>query len=163
LATASALSVNSRTCGFPFWAAGALPRPGQWLLIVLMLIGAAPGGAGGGLKVTALFHFFRGTRGALRRETGRRVTGIIAVWIATYAGLVLLTLLGLLASLPDMPGDRLLFLAASAVGNVGLSHDPVSVADVGLMVVSLAMLIGRFAPLAVLWWIARTTSDADVV
>ena len=31
-----------------------------------------------------------------------------------------------------------------------------------LYVLGLAMLIGRLAPLAVLWWIVATTDDADV-
>jgi trk system potassium uptake protein TrkH len=134
----------------------------QWLLIGLMLIGAAPAGSGGGMKVTSLFHLWRGTRRALNREGGLRITGIAAAWIAAYLAIVFLTLLGLLATLPDMPADRLVFLAASAVGNVGLSHDPLAVTGGGLWIMCLAMLIGRLAPLAVLGWAAASVEDADV-
>jgi Trk-type K+ transport system membrane component len=127
-----------------------------------MLIGAAPGGSGGGMKVTALFHLFRGVRRSLRREVGLRITGIAGTWVAGYFLILLLTLLGLLSTVGEMPADRLVFLTASAVGNVGLSHDPLALTGGGLYVLDLAMLIGRLAPLAVLWWIAATTEDADV-
>ena len=134
LAAGSALSIDSRTCrSAALRRSAALPRVGQWMLIVLMLIGAAPGGAGGGMKVTALFHLFRGTRRALRQQPGLRITGIAAVWIASYLLIVLPTLLALLVALPEIPADRIVFLAASAVGLVGLSHDPVSFAGPGLL------------------------------
>jgi trk system potassium uptake protein TrkH len=162
VATASALSIDSRTAGLPLTTISAMSRTAQWLLIVLMLIGAAPGGAGGGMKVTAVFHFFRGARRALRREPGLRVTGIAAVWIGSYLLLTLASVLALLATLPELAADRLLFLAVSAVGNVGLAHDPVSLEGPGNYVLSAAMLIGKAAPLVVLWWCAQTCDDADV-
>jgi trk system potassium uptake protein TrkH len=161
-ATGSAMSIDGRSCGFPYISIGVMARPAQWMLIGLMLIGAAPAGAGGGIKVTTLFHFGRGTRRALSSQPGERITGIAAVWIATYLLIVLVTLLALLAALPELPADRLVFLAVSAVGTVGLSHDPVSFAGPGLIALSAAMLIGRIAPLLVLWWTASTTDDADV-
>jgi trk system potassium uptake protein TrkH len=160
--SASALSIDSRSAGLPLATIGEMSRTAQWLLIVLMLIGPAPAGSGGGMKVTALFHFARGVRRALQRQGGLRVTGIAAVWIASYLGLVLATLLGLLATLPEMAADRLVFLAASAVGTVGLSHDPISVTGPGVMILCAAMLAGRVAPLLVLWWCAQTCDDADV-
>ena len=162
VATGSALSLDTRSAGFPLTSITDLSRAQQWLLIIFMLIGAAPAATSGGLNVTALFHAFRGTRRALKREPGLRITGVAATWIALYGVLVLLALLALLATLPDQPADRLVFLAASSVGTVGLSHEPVSVTGTGLYVLSLAMLLGRVAPLLVLWWAATTCDDADV-
>jgi trk system potassium uptake protein TrkH len=162
LALASTLSLDGRSAGFPFVAIGSFSRVSQWLLIVLMLIGAAPGGTAGGMKVTSLFHAWRGTRNALSRQAAMRITGIAATWIAAYLGIVFVTLLGLLATVPDMPADRLVFLAASAVGNVGLSHDPVALSGGGVWVLCVGMLIGRIAPLAVLGWAALSTDDVDV-
>ena len=127
-----------------------------------MLIGAAPGSAAGGMRVTSLFHLVRGTRRALNRERGLRITGIAATMIASYLLLVLATTLGLLATVPEIPGDRILFLAASAVGLVGLSHDYVAVQGPGNYVLAAAMLLGRAMPLIILWWAVRTTDDADV-
>jgi trk system potassium uptake protein TrkH len=162
MALSSALSLDARTAGLPFAAVGSFSRIAQWLMIVLMLIGAAPGGTGGGMKVTSLFHLWRGTRRALRRESGLRITGVAAAWFGAYLTIVFLTLLGLLATLPDLPADRLVFLAASAAGNVGLSHDPLAVTGGGLWIMCLGMLVGRLAPLAVLAWAAATVDDADV-
>lgn len=162
IVAASALSIDARTAGFPMTTIGGMTRIAQWLLIVLMLIGAAPGGAGGGMKVTALFHFARGTRRALHREPGLRITGIAAIWIGFYLLLVLATLLALLATLPEMSADRLFFLAVSAVGTVGLSHDPVAVQGSANYVLAGAMLAGRLAPLLFLWWAAQACDDADV-
>jgi trk system potassium uptake protein TrkH len=162
LAAGSALAIDSRSAGLPMYAPGGLPRVAQWILIVLMLIGAAPGSAGGGIKVTALFHLARVTRRALARERGLRITGVAAVLITSYLLLVLATTLGLLATIPEIPGDRVLFLAASAVGLVGLSHDYVAVEGPGNYILALAMLLGRALPLVVLWWAVRTTDDADV-
>ena len=158
----SALSIDSRSAGLPLFSLGTLPRASQWVLIVLMLIGAAPGSAAGGMKVTSLFHLLRGTRRALNRERGLRITGIASTLIASYLLLVLATTLGLLATIPEIPGDRILFLAASAVGLVGLSHDYVALQGPGNYVLSAAMLLGRALPLVILWWAVRTTDDADV-
>jgi trk system potassium uptake protein TrkH len=162
LGSASTLSLDSRTAGLPFVTISALSRPAQWVLIVLMLIGASPAGAGGGMKVTALFHLYRGTRSALNQERALRITGIAWAWVGIYLLIVFLTLLGLLAAVSELPADRLVFLSASAVSNVGLSYDPISFTGAGLMVMCLGMILGRVAPLLMLWWSALTTEDADV-
>lgn len=162
LAAGSALSIDGRSAGLPLYSLGALPRVAQWVLIALMLIGAAPGGAGGGMKVTSLFHLFRGTRRALGRAVGLRITGVAAVMIIAYLLIVLLTTLALLAAVPEIPGDRVLFLATSAVGLVGLSHDYVAIEGPGNYILSASMLLGRGVPLMILWWAVRTTDDADV-
>jgi Trk-type K+ transport system membrane component len=67
-----------------------------------------------------------------------------------------------LAVQPELPGDKLLFIASSAVGCVGLSQDPIAMTSTGLFTLSLAMFAGRFAPLVVLWWCARTAPGSDV-
>ena len=162
IANASCEALNARSIGFPFEFATYWPRAVQWVTIGLMVIGASPAGSGGGLKVTTLAVLYDGTRNTLgRRPTGRPM-GIALLWLGMYAGCLLASLLALLMSEPQMPADRLLFLASSALGNVGLSHDPVSVSNFGLAVLSTTMLIGRIAPVLVLWWTARTTPEALV-
>lgn len=162
LVSASASSINSRTLGFPFDFAHALPRATQWVLILLMIIGGAPAGTAGGLKVTTVFVLFRGGRNALRGNLVSRTFGIALVWFGIYFLIVAATLLLLLALDPRTPADRLLFLAVSAASNVGLSHDPLSIVGAPLFVLSGTMLLGRFVPLLILWWMAKTTRDADV-
>ena len=162
MASGSALSVDARTTGLPIVSMTSVTRVAQWLLIVFMSIGAAPAGTAGGFKVTALYHAWRGTTRALHGERGSRVSGIAATWIICYVLMFFVTLLALLGTLTEMAADRLVFLAASALSNCGLSPEPVVLTGGGLWTIVLAMLAGRAAPLFVLWWLAETTDDADV-
>jgi Trk-type K+ transport system membrane component len=134
----------------------------QWVLLVLMVVGPTAGGAGGGIKVTALAAVGSGVRRSLRGDVVRRATGIAVVWIGAYAALVFVALLALIAAQPQVPADRLLFLAISAASNVGLAHEPVAMAGAPLIVLSATMLLGRILPIAIVWWQAATTSEADV-
>ncbi len=162
LASNSALVLNSRSLGLPLEFATSLSRPVVWLLILLMTIGAASGGTAGGIKVTTFGELFTGIRRALRGERNSRGFGIALVWIGIYAAMVLVTQMLLLSRLPEIPADRLLFLAASAIGNVGMSHDAVSIGGDGLYLLSAAMFVGRVVPLLLLWWMADTTDDAEL-
>lgn len=157
-ALASTFSINARTTGFPFEFVTGLARPVQWALIALMIVGGAPGGTAGGLKTTTLWRLVGGVRDCLAGRYVSRSFGVAAGWTLLYFALVLSGFLLLLLSEPDIPGDRLLFLSFSAVSNVGLSHDPVSITGGGLYTLSAMMLGGRLAPLLVLGWLA---SHAD--
>jgi Trk-type K+ transport system membrane component len=159
LAHAGGQAINTRSAGFAFSMATYWPRTVQWVAIALMFIGAAPGGTAGGLKVTTLAVLSLGARRSLRGEPAGRGMGIAMAWTAIYLAMVAITLLLLLSTEPQMPADRILFLAVSAVGNVGLSHDPVTVSDAGLYVLSATMLTGRVAPLLVLWWMAEENDE----
>ena len=162
LASASAAAINARGAGFPFEFASAYPRAMQWLLIVLMAVGANPAGTGGGVKSTTLAALGSGVRGALRGHRVPRAAGVAAVWLHANGGIVFAGLLLLLWRSTDMAADRLLFLTVSAASNVGLAHDPVSITGPGLYTLCAVMLAGRIAPVFVLSWMARTTDDADV-
>jgi trk system potassium uptake protein TrkH len=127
-----------------------------------MIIGAAPGGTGGGLKVTALATVWDGTRDVLRRKNPGRPFGIALVWVGIYGVLLIAALLALLITAPQISPDEIFFLATSALGNVGLSHDPVALADSALSVLSMTMLMGRIVPILILWWMVLTTPEAEV-
>ncbi len=86
LATGSTLSINSRSCGLPLTSPAVVSRAAQWILIVLMSIGAAPGGTAGGLGVTTLYQAWRAIRRSLRQETGVRIGGIAITWIVRLRG-----------------------------------------------------------------------------
>ena len=162
LASASALAVNARGAGLPLEYASSYPRVMQWLLVVLMAVGANPAGTGGGVKATTVAALVRGVRAALGGGRAGRAFGVAAVWAALYAAIVFAGLLLLVWRVADMPADRLLFLTVSATSNVGLAHDPVSIVGPGLYTLCALMLAGRIAPVFVVWWMARTTDDADV-
>jgi Trk-type K+ transport system membrane component len=114
---------------------------------------------GCGLKATTLVRFFQGVWDSLRGRSPGRGFGIAVVWIVSYVIVITLAMFVLLQSDPDQPMDRLLFLSVSAMSNVGISHEPVSIVGTGLHVLSIVMLIGRLAPVFVLWWVAKTTDE----
>lgn len=156
-ASSAAMAINSRTAGLPLESVRDFARADQWVIVLLMAIGAAPAGTAGGLKLTTLVRLGGGVRDALRGHSPGRGFGIAAAWLAVYALFVFTGFLLMLATQPDAPADRLLFLCVSATSNVGLSHDPVSIIGPGLYVLSALMLVGRIAPLLMLWWMVRTT------
>lgn len=165
LTTASVESVNIRSAGLPVGWLGDLSRPAQWMLAPLMLVGAAPGGAGGGLKVTTVLILAVGVWQVIRGRPPGRVFGIAAAWLAALLAIVGATFVMLLAYVPEMPADRLLMLAISAAGNVGRSHDAVSITMQGAngwYAMAGAMVLGRVLPLLVLWWLTRLDEPVEV-
>lgn len=162
LLTSSTIALNSRSLGWPIESPALWPRNLSWMVLILMLIGASPAGTGGGIKTTAIVELARGAWGALRRRLVSRVFGITLCWIAAYLLLILLTTMRLVATEAQIPSDQVLFIAISAVGNVGSSLMPISITGDGLYVLSAAMMLGRVLPLIVLWSAALSTQDADV-
>jgi Trk-type K+ transport system membrane component len=157
IGTASAQAINSRTVGLPLPIGDV--RPVHWILIVLMAVGGVSGAAAGGIKMTTLARIWSGARATLRGDAPGRVFAIALVWFGGYGLLVFATLLALLATNPDQPADRLIFLVVSAVSNVGLSHNPVAIVGPGMFVLCGAMFLGRALPLAVLWWTVQVVRD----
>jgi Trk-type K+ transport system membrane component len=156
-------SMNTRTLGMPFTTFTLLARPAQWFALLLMLIGAAPAGTGGGLKLTTPLVLFRDSIRALRGMEVSPALGVAVLWMLAYLLVVFVTTVALVLIYPQVQSDRLLFLAVSAVGNVGSSQEPITLTGNGLFVLSFAMLFGRLAPLAVLWWMAYATpGEVDV-
>ena len=155
-------TLNSRTIGLPFDSAGSVARTVQWIVLLLMMIGAASGSAAGGIKLTTLAVLGDGVRSALRGKTVPRIVGIGGVWFLLYVGVAFISFLLLLWLVPQLPADRLLFIAVSAMSNAGLSHDPLAIVRESLYLLSATMMLGKVLPLLILAWTARSTSDADI-
>ncbi len=162
LASSSVESLNTRTAGMHFEMIGNLPRAAQWVLVGLMVIGASPGGTAGGLKGTTIARLFCGGRDILVGKPVDRSFGIALAWTALYAVIVGTFLLGLATLDQELPSDRQLFVIVSAASNVGLSHDTLTMVGSPLYLLSALMLIGRLAPLAILWWMAETSDGAEM-
>ncbi|MGE5611592.1 MAG: hypothetical protein ACM359_20245, partial [Bacillota bacterium] len=79
-----------------------------------------------------------------------------------YVLMVAAVMMLLLGAVPQLGADRLLYETVSALSNVGLSHGTIMIVGPGLDVLSGAMLLGRLAPLGILWWMAQTTDDAEL-
>lgn len=161
--TSSVAAINSRSAGFPIDYLGAFPRIMQWLLVLAMLVGGSSGGTAGGVKTTTLYELVRGVGRILRGQNVGKAFAIALVWLGVFAVIILGCFLTLLRMVPDVPSDRALVLAVSAVSNTGLSYDRVKVGTSAFYpIMAAGMLLGRLMPLAVLWWLASTTEDADV-
>jgi len=155
-------SINTRTTGLPIEFAADFPRYLQWVLIVLMAIGAAPGGTGGGLKVTTVGTLFRGTRETLSARAPGRIFGVALTWLAAFVAIVFVALLFLLWTEPGLEADRLLFIVTSAASNCGMAPDRVGIVGTGMYVLSVTMLMGRILPIVILWWVVRHADETDV-
>lgn len=163
VARASIASLNARSAGLPHEMLSSQTRQTQWTTALLMLVGGGSGGSAGGLKVTTLAALGLGLLHLSHGQNPGRLFGVAVAWGLTYLLLVGVTFWLLLGCTAEQSPDRLLLLAISAAGNVGLSSDVLSISNQGAYVLSAAMLAGRLLPLAVLAWLARLPDDAPAI
>ena len=162
LPASSVLTIESRTGGLPIAKVSDLTQPARWFMIILMMIGANSAGTGSGLKSTTFLELFRGTRKLLSGQTPGRSFAIAFVWLAVYFALALAAVLLLAYVSGAEPADNTLFDAISALSNVGFTASPMMDQKGLFFAYSAIILVGRMAPLMVLWWMADTTNDAKL-
>ena len=156
-------AVTPRTAGFNTLDIGAMLPASLFLMLVLMFIGAAPGGTGGGVKVTTfsitvavLWSMMRG--GAEPTLMHRRLPRDLvsrAFSICLLGFLTLNLVAGVLLVTQDRQLLPTLFETTSAFGTVGLSTGergaPVSLTGFftggGKLLIALMMFMGRVGPL----------------
>jgi trk system potassium uptake protein TrkH len=164
-------AVTPRTAGFNTLDIGAMTPATQFLLMVLMFIGAAPGGTGGGIKVTtfsitvaALWATVRGAQDAVIFK--RRLPPDLIARAFFVSLIAFLALNGVAALLLITEGHGLLptlFETVSAAGTVGLSTGeagaPFSLAGhfspIGKLLLIVTMYMGRIGPLTLAVAVAR--------
>jgi trk system potassium uptake protein TrkH len=156
-------AVSPRTAGFNTLDIGAMLPVSLFLLIVLMFIGASPGGTGGGIKTTtfgvtvvALWATIRGRRDPVvfKRRLAAEVVAR-AFFISLIAFLALNAVAGLLLITEGRELMPILFETTSAFGTVGLSMaEPGSVTSlagqfspIGKVLLMATMFMGRVGPL----------------
>lgn len=155
-------AVSARTAGFNTVALSQCSAVALYLLIVLMFIGASPGGTGGGIKTTTfgtiVLDLWTTLRGQVEATFYRRRLSATVVakayLIATLAFFWLSGVTLLLLQLEQKDFLRLIFEVTSALGTVGLSTgDGGSLSfsalfsDLGKLLIALTMLTGRLGPL----------------
>lgn len=150
-------SVSLRTCGFNTVDIANIHRVTLIVMVVLMFIGASPGGTGGGVKTSTILVVILSVRAMLlgRDEVemnGRTIPKNViykAVSILVIAFIVLnLFFVALLFSEPHLPMEKLLFEAVSALGTVGLSMGITADLTVtGKVIITFLMFVGRIGPL----------------
>lgn len=153
-------AVTPRTAGFNTVDLTNLSEAGQWIIIVLMLIGGSPGSTAGGMKTTTVAVLFATSLAAFRQREdtnffGRRIeTGVVrnaATILLMY--LVLFFTGGLLISrMEGLPMLTCLFETASAVGTVGLTLGITpELGTVSRLILILLMFLGRVGGLTLVF------------
>ena len=151
-------SITARTAGFNSCDIGALQPATLFIIIILMFIGACPGGTGGGIKTTTVAVLWAMIRaGFNRREETELYRRTIPVEVVQKAVMVLcaslLLVCGatmLLAVFEQKDFLDVLFETVSAFGTVGLSTGLTpELSTPGRVLITLLMFIGRLGPLTI--------------
>jgi trk system potassium uptake protein TrkH len=153
-------ALTPRTCGFTVVPVEDLQPATRFLSEVMMFIGAAPGGAGGGIKITTFAVFLttllaicRGHRDTvmLERAVPEAVVREATVIVIVFAALVTCAMTVLLVSEDGISFEYLLFETVSAVTTTGLTcaDTTVSLSTVGRVVIMVCMFCGRLGAIAI--------------
>ena len=175
-------SISTRTAGFntiPL-SAKSITDAGLLLMIVLMFIGASPGGTGGGIKTTTFAILMGATRSTLqgrhnvlmhrRMIPDRTVLRAVGVTIASLLFVVLMALLlGIGPTAIGLPNHQnysfieKLFTCVSAFGTVGLDLGvTANLNRWGQLVLMVGMFVGRIGILLLLSAIYGSTAETRV-
>lgn len=169
--TAPGLSVKQRALAASFQALSASTTTGfnsvdiarmtessLFALIILMFVGAGPGGTGGGIKTTTLGVVLAAAIALLKGRQDvvafRRRLPQDTVYRALTIGMVgtiwIVATALLLTATEGVPFLKILFEVVSALGTVGLSMGiTANLTAFGKVVIAITMLAGRLGPLAV--------------
>lgn len=150
------MSVQTRTAGFSSIDVAQMD-PLSWLgMDVLMFIGAAPAGTGGGIKVTTFAVLWFIVWAELRGNTQVTALGKAlpsyaarqALAVVLVAALLIGAAVAALMAMSDYSLDRVLFEVISAFGTVGLSAGVSAGLPVaGELILVILMFTGRLGPI----------------
>ena len=161
------LSVTPRTAGFNTLDTSALSPVTTFFIIMLMFIGGSPGSTAGGVKTTTVgvivIVIVGLVRGSEDTEIFKRripVTMILrAIAIMGIAILLVILTTTILLVTERNTGFSfvdIIFETVSAFGTVGLSRGLTpNLTDIGRIVVTLTMFVGRLGPLTIAFGIAQ--------
>jgi trk system potassium uptake protein TrkH len=171
-------AVTPRTAGFNTLNFGDLSHPTLFVIMILMFIGAAPGGTGGGVKVTTfgitVAALWATVRGMTDPAIFRRRLNPTLVARAFFLSLIAFLAINMVAALLLVTEARdllpTLFETISAFGTVGLSTgeagSPLSLSghftSVGQLLVAASMFMGRIGPLTLAVALARRRASAPI-
>ncbi|MFF2091052.1 TrkH family potassium uptake protein [Paenibacillus sp. NPDC058174] len=156
-------SISPRSGGASTLDIGAMRSATQFLIVLLMFIGASPGSAGGGIKVTtfailvgAVMTMIRGKEDVVffkRRLAKDRVHKALTISIVALSAIVLFTML--ISATEDVEILTALFEVTSAFGTTGLSMGLTPhLTLLGKVLIITMMFIGRLGPLTLAFTLA---------
>jgi Trk-type K+ transport system membrane component len=145
-------SITLRSGGFSTVDFATVEQATIAVMMVWMFIGAAPGGTGGGIKVTTLAVLaaalpalvYNQPRAVLMRRAIPNEIVYRAATIVTVAGFITAVAVVLMLATHNLPFHHVVFEVVSAVGTVGLSLGITeSLQPIGKWVMIALMFIGR--------------------
>jgi trk system potassium uptake protein len=157
-------SVSPRTAGVNSLDIAGLRQATQFMIIILMFIGASPGSTGGGIKTTtfaalagAVMAMVRGKEDVVlfkNRLAQERVYKALTVTLFAFA--LVMTATMILSTTEDHQFLMILFEVTSAFGTVGLSMGlTTQLTLAGKIIIILMMFIGRLGPLTLTYAVGR--------
>ena len=152
-------AVSPRTAGFNTVPTDQLLPAVKWFFMILMFVGASPGGTGGGVKTTTIGLLILSLRSLLQNRSRpeiwkrripifdlQRAGAVLLVGIATF-GLSSTLLLITENCTENFSEMDYIFESMSAFGTVGLSTGVTSaLTTAGRWIIIVTMFIGRTAP-----------------
>ena len=162
-------STSARTAGFSTYSIGEFTAAGQFVLIILMFIGASPGSTGGGIKTTTAFTIFKSLFAfstnqecvAFKRKIASE--SILKAFLVTLLAAVLVCFMTLAICIiePHFTFMQIFFEVVSGFGTVGLSTGITPhLMDISKILLCLTMFIGRIGPLTIASiWIYKASSN----
>ena len=157
-------SVTPRTAGFNTLSIPDLRSATQFLMVILMFIGASPGSTGGGIKTSTFMTLatavWSSTRGREDVEVFKRRIPMNIIYRSltiTMVALVLVITVTMILSITERAEFlTILFETTSAFGTVGLSMGITpSLTFIGRVLIILTMFAGRVGPLTVAFAVAQ--------
>ncbi len=160
LANSYLQGVTTRTAGFNTVPTSTLLSPVKWFFLILMFIGASPGGTGGGVKTTTIGLLLLSLRSLILRRKSpeiwrrqipnfdlQRAGAILLIGMATFSVSSFLLLIAETGSENHFSTADYIFESMSAFGTVGLSTGVTShLSSAGKWIIIFTMFIGRIAP-----------------
>ncbi|MEG0305599.1 MAG: potassium transporter TrkG [Oscillospiraceae bacterium] len=152
-------SVSARTAGFNTIDLAQMSNVTKLFISVLMFIGAAPGGTGGGIKVTTLSVIIVAVASVVSGRTDATLRGhkigqktvykSLAIFILSAVAVLVSALTIFYNSGPEINEMNSIFEAVSAFATVGLSVGVTSLMNpIAKTVTMLTMFIGRVGPVS---------------
>lgn len=166
-------STSARTAGFSTYAPGEFTSAGQFVLIILMFIGASPGSTGGGIKTTTAFTLLKSLSAfaakrdctAFRRKIPNE--SIMKAFTVTILAMIVVCVMTFLICIiePQFTFMQVFFEVVSGFGTVGLSTGITpDLADISKILLCLTMFIGRLGPLTMACiWVYQPSSNLSYV
>ncbi|GFN32020.1 TrkH family potassium uptake protein [Paenibacillus xylaniclasticus] len=157
-------SVSSRSAGVSTVDIASLRQATQFLLILFMFVGAAPGSTGGGIKVTTLAVLFGAAASMIRgrqdvvlfryRLDQERIHKAITFTLLSFFLLVIATMV--LMTTENGPFLSILFEVTSAFATAGMSTGLSSeFSPFGKIFIVILMFVGRLGPVTLAFALTR--------